>query len=176
MKNLIKIIALLTIFSAAFLSCEKKKDPKSVTGVVEMYLLDEFETLDMSCQIDENTIITEEMPLISYDDFISYNSQKYCFIISEEANAAIDSLEHSVVGLAFAVTAGKELIYTGYFWPAYSSLSCNWVIIDPIMKDLYNGLKVELGYPGENLDDPIPDRRNDSRILDIFRRDNKLVE
>ena len=41
---------------------------------------------------------------------------------------------------------------------------------------LQNELKVELGYPGQIQGTIIPDKRNDSQILDIFKRDNKLIE
>jgi len=66
------------------------------------------------------------------------------------------------------------LIYTGYFWPSYSSVSCDWVIIDPLSVYSGNKIHVILSYPGQNAGVNIPDKRNDSRIIQIFQKDHKL--
>lgn len=69
-----------------------------------------------------------------------------------------------------------KLYIQGYFWPGYSSQSCEWVIIDPFSIDTDNEMKVELGYPGSVLGIEIPDERNANQILDVFRRDDKLIQ
>ena len=176
MRRSIIYIALVGAFSLIFSSCNKDDDLNHVTGEVELYLLESYQTIESTCRIDESTMITEERPVIKYDDFISYDSKNYIFNISDESKEAVDNLEHSVYGLAFAIKADNRLIYSGYFWPGYSSLSCDWIVIDPLTLGNGNELSVELGYPGPIEGVEIPDKRNNCLILNIFRRDNKLIE
>ncbi len=157
-----------------FTACEKC-DCDAV-GEVEFYLLDEYETLDKSPEIDFGTVVLQEYPILSYDDLKSYNAKEYYFKLTEEGRERIEGMDHSVAGIAFAVTANDELIYTGYFLPSYSSLGVQWLVIDPLFWHLTNRMHVNLGYPGQIEGVEIPDLRNDVRILEIFRRDRKLVD
>lgn len=171
-------LVLLAMVLLLPVSCEKN-DP-GVTGGVELYLLESYETADgpcqIGCRIDRSTAELEKQPLICYSDFLSYDPDEHVFGISEQAMETIENIEHSVHGVAFGVTAGDELVYTGYFWPGYSSATCDWIVIDPIWLYQGNELKVQLGYPGMMEGWEIPDKRNDPRILAIFRRDGKLIE
>jgi hypothetical protein len=76
--------------------------------------------------------------------------------------------------LAFAIKANDTLVYTGYFWPSYSSVSCDWVVVDPNMTGIGNTMQVSLGYPGLIQGKIIQDKRNDKRIVQILREDRKL--
>jgi len=145
-------------------------------GEVELYLVDSFDTPEGSFEIKSSSVVIRETPLVAYDDFLTYNADEYLFLITDEAKEAIQSLQHSVHGLAFAVTSDREIIYTGYFWPSYSSLGCDWVVIDPLMLFGDNELRVRLGYPGLLEGTDVPDHRNDRRILNQFRRDGKLID
>ncbi len=150
-----------------------KEETNNIKGIdVELYLIESYETTDILYQINENSVITETRPLLYYSDFLSYDSNNYIFVISEESKNRIENLEHSVHGIPFALKVDNEIIYTGYFLPSYSSLIFDWIIVDPIAIDYYNGIKVKLGFLGSE----IPDRRNDNKILNVFRRDNKLIE
>ena len=121
-------------------------------------------------------MLTESSPLISYSDFLSYDSLEYAFWLSNRAMKAIENLEHSVHGIAFGIKANGTLVYTGYFWPSYSSAICDWVVIDPIVTGVEYKIIVRLGYPGLLQGMEIPDKRNDSRIIKIFEDDNKLIQ
>ncbi|HBL75174.1 MAG: hypothetical protein A2W90_05850 [Bacteroidetes bacterium GWF2_42_66] len=175
MKQKITILFFTGIIGLVFNSCEKN-NLDSVKGNVEFFLLESYETIGNSCQIDESTVITKAEPLISYADLISYNPDHHVFELSSEAKAAIQNIHHTVFGNAFAIKADNILIYTGYFWPGYSSLGCNWVTIDPLMIGLDNAIEVKLGYPGTIQGQEFEDRRNDQRILNIFKRDHKLED
>lgn len=153
-------------------SCDKWSD--EVKGDVEFYLLDSYETLENSCAIDNSSAVIRKKPLLAYSELKTYNSSTHVFAITEAAARVIEDQEYSVRGLAFAVAANDEVVYTGYFWPAYSSLSCQWIVIDPLMILGDNELHVQLGYPGHYDGADIPDERNNDLILDIFRRDGKL--
>lgn len=173
MKNLFGPALLLILSSLIVTGCETGGEGD---GAVELYLLESYETVGGSCEIAASSVVIRDTPLIPYDDFMVYNSDDHLFLITDEAKAAVQGLQHPVSGLAFAVTAGREIVYTGYFWPSYSSLGCNWVVIDPLMIFGDNELRVRLGYPGVIEGSDIPDHRNDRRILGPFRRDGKLLE
>ena len=176
MKRQIIIISAVAIFSFVILACDKNENVEPVLGDVELYLLGSYETLVNTYQIDETTVSIKQSPLISYSDFISYNPVDHEFTISEKSREDINELEHSVIGIAFAIKANNTLVYTGYFWPCYSSVSCNWAIADPCSLISGNTLRISLRYPGSNSSVLIPDNRNNKQILDIFRRDGKLIE
>lgn len=167
------LLALCFFFSV---SCEKNEG--EITGGVELYLLESFDNIGQTCGIELSSVVTEEEPLIKYAEFKSYNAKDFEFKVTDIARGKIDSLEHSVTGIPFAVSADGEVIYTGYFWPAYSSAMCEWIVIDPLllMWGGKNTMHLELGYPGLIEGTVIPDERNNERILEIFRRDNKLIE
>ena len=174
MKHL-KLVSFITGFVfIVFGSCSKKDNNDPVEGNVELYLIESYSTVDNTMEIDETSIITKQQPLINYSDILSYDADEYMFTISENAKSTIQSINVPVSGMPFALKANNEIIYTGYFWPSFSSTSCFWVVIDPIQLILGNELKVELGYPGLLEGQTIPDKRNDQRILAIFNRDGKL--
>lgn len=165
--------AIIAIFSILTLGCEKV----SSNGKVELYLLDSYSTIgNHSQQIDETTAKTKAKPLISYEDFISYDPDTYEFLLSDRAVKAINDEGYSVFGVAFAIKANGELVYTGYLWPSYSSATCDWAYIDPIATSFDNKMEVCLGYPGPMSGQAIPDKRNDPRIIKIFKKDHKLVK
>lgn len=176
MKNAFTYFILVTLSTIVITGCHKSE--KEVTGDVELYLLDSWENIGQSCEIDASSVGIDSVPLIRYADFVSYNSIANVFRITDNAREAVEALEFPVNGRAFGFYADDELIYTGYFWPAYSSLSCQWIVIDPFILDwgLDNELHVELGYPGLTEGVDIPDERNNEKILAIFRRDGKLIE
>lgn len=154
--------------------CEKENTMVSSDGTVDLYLIDSFSKIGHSSRIDESSVITQNTPLLNYSDFLSYDSSNYTFELSDRGKEAIENLNLSTQGLAFAIKADDALIYTGYFWPSYSSASCDWVVIDPIMASTTSRIQVKLGYPGLVEGQVITDRRNDERIISIFKRDGKL--
>lgn len=163
--------AVIVLLFCTVIGCNK--DETTVANGVEIYLIDSFDKIGDGYQIDEKSVVTKDSPLIGYSEILSYDSTKHVFQLSENGISAIENLEHSVFGVAFAVKANSNLIYTGYFWPGFSSASCNWVVIDPLFfKD--NQIKVSIGYPGLIEGIVVPDKRNDQRIIDVLKQDNKL--
>ncbi len=142
---------------------------------VELYLLESFETVDNTCQIDEEAVKLQDWPLIGYSDFVSYDASEHIFELSDPGNEYISDQGFTLHGEPFAITVDGEIIYTGYFWAGFSSTGCLWVVTDPFFADDI-GLQIQLGYPGEIDGVEIPDRRNDPRILATFRQDGKLIE
>ena len=119
--------------------------------------------------IDEGSAELGNEILISYDNLLSYDSKSHAFTIPEELTNEID-VDLSSIGYfqkPFAVAIGKKIIYTGYFWSALSSLAPDWTTAIPFG----NTLSINLSFDSQS-----NDQRNDPRILDIFRRDGKLME
>jgi hypothetical protein len=172
MRKIFFNYAIIGILGALIFGCERNEINSD--GKVDLYLLDTYTKIENSFQIDEATIKTQASPLINYSDFISYDSSNYTFELTEKAKNVIKNLEHSVFGVAFTIKANGELIYSGYFWPSYSSATCDWIVIDPLTTIIGNKITVKLGYPGLNQGQTISDKRNDNRIIQIFERDNKL--
>lgn len=179
MKLSVPCLTGLLLFVLIFTACEKDGGDipgADLRGEVEFYLLDFYENLDSTPEINLSTLVLSEDPLLGYSELKSYNAREFFFKVTGEAKDKIEGMEHSVSGVAFAVTANEEVVYTGYFVPSYSSLAIQWIVIDPIFWHLTNRMYVNLGYPGTFEGSEIPDLRNDERILEIFRRDRKLVE
>ena len=140
------------------------------------FLVRDYELLENEGynRIDESTVEVILAPLIEYEDIISYDPDEYIYELSDEAVMTIKDLDPEVYTTPFAVMIDGELIYTGYFWPSLLSSSCDWLVLDPLMADYYHGIKIQLGYPGLVDGEVIPDNRNDSRIIELLKRDKKL--
>jgi hypothetical protein len=167
------LLLLWTFFVYLLTSCQG--DETHSGGKVELYLLESFTTIDHSCQIDDAGITLEDGPLIPYSDLVSYNSSEHIFELSEHGKETISDQDLAIHGKPFGVAIDGEVIYTGYFWASFSSSICQWITTDPLFIELNNGLKMQLGYPGQIDGIEIPDKRNDPRILATFKRDGKLI-
>jgi hypothetical protein len=166
-------LLLSLIFVFGLQNCEKKCDFDQIDGEVTIHLLKDFDGPGLNCEIDESNIHWESMPYIDYDDLKSYDPEEHIFALSTELILQLKDGQDELHQKAFAVLIDGQLIYTCYFWLAWSSLSCDWYTTDPLMIDYYGGLKIKSAYPGDpELGDN--DQRNDPRILCVFERDGKL--
>lgn len=173
-----QILVLATfLISVFYLACsEKDKPTPNAEGDVQIYLLKSFNEKTGTQQIDEASVELEEEAFLNYSELLSYNSNTCTFKIPENKRDLFAINGKTIHFKAFAVVANNKVVYTGYFWPEYSSQICNWVVISPIRAEVTGDLEVRLGYPAQFVDEEISDKRNDDRILNIFRRDNKLIE
>lgn len=170
-------ILLIFILSMVYLACSDKDEKNElVNGEVKFYLLESFNTGEGNQQIIESSVKLEEQVFLEYEDLLSYNSSTHVFKIADDKKDLFSINGNTVHYRAFALVVDDDIIYTGYFWPEFSSLSVNWYIISPIKAELVGELQVKLGYPGVFENNPIPDLRNDNKIIEIFKRDNKLIE
>lgn len=172
-KNIVPVLFLFV--SILITGCDKENTPSNTE--VEFYLLTSFKTKNGTCKIIDSSVIMNNSALIKYDEIISYNMRNYSFEVSDRIADWLNDFENSRIhGRAFALTIDKEIIYTGYFWAGFSSAGCDWIVIDPLNYSGKNKLTVRLGYPGLVVGDTIPDKRNNKRLLDVLRMDNKLVK
>ena len=172
MKRLIFPIILII---SVVMGCEKYNEYQG--DGLEIYLLKSYETNDSSNEIKTSSIILKNYPIVRYSDIISYDSLIHAFKIIESKKDELQDKKWSMSGNGFAIAINKEIIYSGYFWSGLSSMSCDWIIIDPTVY-LYDNseLRVELGYPAENEELLSRDPRNDERIINLLQKDSKLLE
>lgn len=154
------------LFISVFLLFACQKD--DLSQEVVFYSIKKFDK-DGAFAIDEASVELGNEILISYDNLLSYDAKGHTFSIPTELAREIDVDKNSsgYFQKPFAVAIGKKIIYTGYFWSAISSLAPDWTTATPFG----NKLKINLGFGHGSVD-----HRNDPQILDIFRRDGKLVE
>ncbi len=162
-----RIFVILTAFLGITVSCEKD----SVSGI-EIYLLTDFQTKSPGKEIIAGSETLSKDPLIYYNDIISYDSTDHFFLIETSKIQELNNKEWSAQGTAFSLTINKSIIYSGYFMPGYSSLAIDWITIDPLSVD--SKIRVSLGYSGDLSQLADRDPRNDVRIINLLRKDNKL--
>lgn len=124
-----RFLRLLLISILLLSGCEK--DDSNGRGL-ELYFLNNYETIENSNEIIAGTVIISNKPIIEYNDILFYDSSKYAFTISDSKREELDKINWSVSGVAFSLTIDKEIIFSGYFWPGYSSVGCDWIVIDPL--------------------------------------------
>jgi len=168
------IISILVFISGA---CENFHYSSPPGHSLEFYLISEFQRQTNSYKIINGTVELSDSIIIRYDDILSYNLHNYTFTITKSLADRLNAFENNHIhGTPFAVTVERQIIYTGYFWAGFSSSMVDWVTIDPLYYSGKNQLRVQLGYPGLVEGDFIPDNRNDVRILEVLRRDSKLID
>ncbi|MDX9948381.1 MAG: hypothetical protein RBS38_13545 [Bacteroidales bacterium] len=166
MKNL---FILITVITSALASCEKLSE-----SGLEIYLLTDYQKKFPGAEILSGSEKLSENPIISYNDIILYDSAEHYFQISESKAQELRQIKWGTQGAAFSLTINKHIIYSGYFMPGYSSLGLDWISIDPLAFD--SKIRVTLGYPVDWPQFQGPDPRNDSRLINYLRKDNKLKQ
>jgi hypothetical protein len=172
MKYLKYIKSTVLILAVSLISCDKGMLSNGDNGDTGIFILKSYSKIPGTVHIDETSAVTYRIPLVNYSGILSYDSINHVFTLSERAIDKIKNLKVPVNGLPFAFKIDGKIIYTAYLWPGFSSATCDWMAADPIMAEFYGGLKINLGYPGDM--PGVADRRNDSRIIDLFRTDNRL--
>jgi hypothetical protein len=144
---------------------------------VKIYLIKKCHSQkELTMAIDESSVILEDKPLIEYKDIVSYDSANHTFFLTAAKKQELMKKMNTKDELAlkaFALVVDKEIIYTGYFWHPYSSLSCDWFTIDSFKLGHKGIISIELGsYTGIKPD--IKDRRNDKRLLKVLEKNGKI--
>ena len=156
MKKLIIPITLI-LFTLITSACSSENDQSFAIYISEESQLTNF---------------NPDIKILGVEDIIKYDWENHEITITKEASKRFEELNPPVNGWYFAVFLGEELIYDGYIWPLYSSLSYDGIVIEyPIISD--NTLKIINGYPGEDFFKG-DDLRNDQRIYDSLDQDGKI--
>jgi hypothetical protein len=119
------------------------------------------------CKIDSSRAELTDVPLISNSAIRSYNKKDHEFLISNEAGEKINRLMDNE---ALAITVDKELIYYFVNKPMYSSSICGSHI--SMNHSFLN--KISMYIVNINPAVPVPDQRNDSRLMNALAAQGKL--
>jgi hypothetical protein len=114
----------------------------------------------------------EQEPILSINDIIVYYWETHTIELTASAYERMAELEVPVDGTIFVVCLGRETIYAGAFWPMYSSLIFDGVVIKLPLTDDHT-MQITLGYPSPSFftgEDP----RSDPMILQSLERVGKL--
>jgi hypothetical protein len=161
-----QLLVIMTVFLIT-ISCEKE------TGSgLEIYLLKAYQTKTSSKEIISGTEKLGKNPIISYQNIIYYDSADFYFKIDSAKAKELNLTAWSTQGTAFSLTVEGTVIYSGYFMPGYSSYAADWFILDPLSTD--SKIYVRPGFPMNIRKLFSIDPRNDSRIIALLKKDNKL--
>jgi hypothetical protein len=123
---------------------------------------------------DLNLLKPAQHPLLSRSEIVSYTQATHEIELSAQGYEAIAALYMPVTGVPFVVCVDGQPIYAGAFWPGYSSLSYDGIVIDPILASYEQPfIHIQLGYPDLDFYDAV-DPRSDLRILQALERAGKL--
>ncbi len=164
------LYCLLVILFAT--GCSKNNDQQ-----VAIYMLKSFTATATPSSLTSppTTVITnaviENTPLVADNDILSYLPSETTFMLRKDIKPIIERYGSDK---AFVVMVNNEPVYFGMFHPAYySSINFGVATIDPIFFN-NNALKIQYatfsGYP----DLAALDKRNDRRILNVFRVTGRL--
>ncbi|HVF81672.1 MAG TPA: hypothetical protein VM884_07050 [Flavisolibacter sp.] len=165
MRNLFFILTIVAIC----LSCSKNN---ITTGeIVEIYLLESYQTITSKCQIDPSLSVLKDKATIKNQDILAYSKTEYRFKLTEAAVQKIKALKDKT---PFAVTVDKQVIYYGFFKPSVSSSSCDHSITMDVAWTPGNEIYLRLGYPGQLQGVTIEDKLNDPILIAALRTQGKL--
>ena len=170
----IKGILIASIVLAVSISgCNGAATPEptdAVGGEFAIYL--PAADLTMDDMVDLSQVELSEVPVISSDDIVAYDSATHVIELEPSMAVLLDALE--LPGRPFVVTVGRTPIYAGAFMAAFFSRSYDGVVILwPPMDGSIDTITIQLGYPGAdffNGEDP----RSDARIIESLRQAGKL--
>jgi hypothetical protein len=125
--------------------------------------------------LDRAAVSLSESPFINYNEIESYTTSTYTFQVKDAAAEKLKGLSLTIplAGKPFALVVDGTPAYYGYFWNPISSFSSIYPIITLDRTSDSKTLLVSLmkfGPSGPVVTDP----RNDSRLLNRLKQDNKL--
>ncbi len=120
--------------------------------------------------------------IFSDEDIESYDATTYTFTFTKDGAEKMKSYQSSLridTGLyqkSFIAKLGDEEIYSGKFWTGLSSLSESGIVMTDVVMvgPNYNTLTVASSYPSEEISPKNRLMLDDTRIIDHFRKINKL--
>lgn len=165
MKKIVFIFILLTLFTGCSPNNQTANNINSDQDVkFAVYLVD------------------SKQMIFSDEDIESYDATTYTFTFTKDGAEKMESYQPSpqiYTGLyqkSFIAKLGNEEIYSGKFWTNLSSLSEPGIIMSDVamVGPDYNILIVASGYPSEEISPKNRAMLDDARIIEHFRKINKL--
>lgn len=162
---MIKQITVIILIGLLFVSCEKSGTDKNGTDKV-------FEGITF-CSLLEGTANTV---IIKNDEILGYDSVEYAFLLENEAWQRINNEITPMYPdphFSFGVAVNGELIYTVNFIPYYYSQSYSDIFTFWMKNpDL---IYITLGYPSSPEHFAGEDYRNNEKIINSLKNENKII-
>ena len=124
-------------------------------------------------KLDLDLIPLEDTTVIRYNDIKKYFKKDHTL----ELNITNDKIlfgQTGINGKMFVVTLDKNPVYCGFYWPVYSSATCNYVFLQfPLPADgMQTSHKINLILANTG----VPDPRTHSGLMDRLKAAGKLIE
>lgn len=160
------------LYETVFLPVVDALVPRESVGEFSIYLTTQEAPAASLSQASLDTLELENQPILSGDDVLRYSRETHEIVLTSPAYERINQLSVPTGGRGFVVCVGNERIYTGAFWPLFSSQSSDGVVIEVPLVD--QSMRIQVGYP-EPLDlFKGEDFRSDVRILQSLERAGNL--
>ncbi len=161
---MIKHATILLLSGLLFVCCEKSDTDKNDT--------DKFFEGITFCSLLEGSVDTV---IVKNDEIIGYNSIEYAFLLKNEAWQRLDdeiTPMYPDPHFYFGVALNREVIYRADFIPYYYSQSYTDIIT--FWMESPNLVYITLGYPPSPEHFIGEDLRNDERLLNFLKQENKI--
>ncbi len=155
-----QILIILLAFFIGMTSC-KKDELDNVYNGINFYNDEQFSEI-----------------MVKYDEIVGYDSAQYVFQLNDSAWERLAKEVAPVVPdphFSILVALNNQIIYAAAYIQPYSSFARRDIITFRVKEPHY--VLIELGYP------PVPkseftgiDLRNDQRLIERLKEDNKLIE
>jgi hypothetical protein len=166
------IFSLIVLFLLTLVGCSSTNPTPSYEEGFAIYLLAENISPKQPASLD--LLELARHPFLSSKDIVSYSQAAHEIELTQNGYMTIAAMSLPVTGVSFAACVNGQPIYVGSFWPGYSSLSFNGIVIDPILASLEHPfIYIQLGYPGSDFYDAV-DPRSDLRIMQALDQAGKL--
>ncbi len=163
---------ILVCFLLTLVSCTTAPSTPVFEEGFAIYLL--AENISPQQPVDLGLLELAQPAILTTKDIVSYTQATHEIELTQKGYLTISALPLPVTGISFAACVNGQPIYTGAFWPGYSSLSFAGIVIDPILASKEHPfIHIQLGYPGSDFFEAL-DPRSDPRILQALHRAGKL--
>ena len=170
------IKALIISLFCVVLGCESPESPEIIPEspeIIPEVPLDLTGVTWAHINANDTGNIFIDSVIVCYDEILGYDSALHTYLIDPIAGERIRSILYPTSGSRFVVAVDSVIIFTALFFPAYSS---SLVPTGTIATEPYSAsykYRFGSGYPPDL--HPGEDPRNDSRIIERFQEDNKLI-
>ncbi len=167
MKHVYLLLAAIAVVLSAMLCAGCRSDGEGFA----IYLTAQdvpVERMEMLSHVD----LADE-PVISEDDILSYRRDTHEMVLTDAACQRLSQIQVPVSGIPFLVCVDRAPVYWGAFWPLYSSLSFDGVVVSVPLTGDDTIVRIDTGYPGPSFftgEDP----RSDPHVLQALQKAGKL--
>ncbi len=162
---------LASFFAFLLIGCSTR--PARATANVAFYLPAQPMSGQEMLAATLSSLDLQADPIIAADEIISYSPASHDLLVTSSAMERLAKLKVPVNGLGFVICVDRKPRVPGAFWPLYSSLSFDGLVVQLPVPENSARLHLYSGYP--DVDSSLPqDPRNDPLLPKAFQDAGKL--